>query len=115
MNLFRHSTDTVVFAAGQTIFNEGEPGDVAYGIQNGEVDIVLRGKVVDTEGPGSIFGEMALIDSLPRSASAIARTDCTLVRIDEKRFTALVERTPYFSLHVMKLMAERLRRYRPSS
>ena len=115
MNLFRHSADVVSFAAGQTVFQEGEPGECAYGVQEGEVDIVLHGNVVDTAGPGDIIGEMALIDSLPRSASAVARTECKLVLVDEKRFAALVQQTPYFSLHVMKLMAERLRRYMSSS
>jgi len=115
MNLFRHSTDCVSFAPGETIFTEGELGNVAYGVQEGEVDIVLHGNVVDTAGPGSIIGEMALIDSMPRSASAVAHTQCKLVVVDEKRFTALVQQTPYFSLHVMKLMAERLRRYMASS
>jgi CRP-like cAMP-binding protein len=47
----------------------------------------------------------------PRSALAIARIDCRLVPIDEKRFTFLVQQTPYFSIQVMRVIAERLRRY----
>ena len=115
LNIFRHAKDGIQFSAGQTIFTEGEHGDVAYGIQDGEIDIVLHGRTVDTAGPGSIVGEMALIDAKPRSASAIAKTDCTLVPVDAKRFTFLVQQTPFFALNVMRLMTERIRRYMEES
>ena len=61
-------------------------------------------------GPGTIFGEMALIDLGPRSASAVAVTDCELVSIEKRRFWFLVQETPYFAETVMRVMAERLRR-----
>jgi len=53
---------------------------------------------------------MALIDAGPRSATAIAKTQCVLVPIDEKRFADLVGRRPEFALHVMRVLANRLRR-----
>ena len=80
-----------------------------YIVKEGEVDILVHGKTVETVGPGEILGEMALIDQNPRSATAVARTDCQLVPIDEKRFTFLVQQTPYFSIEVMRIMARRLR------
>ena len=111
LNLFRSATDVESFKAGQMIFETGSSGDVMYVVQEGEVDIVLAGRVIDTSGAGGIIGEMALISDKPRSASAIAKTDCKLVPIDEKRFTFLVQQTPYFSIQVMRVIAERLRRY----
>jgi CRP-like cAMP-binding protein len=57
----------------------------------------------------SIFGEMALIDSEPRSATAVAITDVELVPISEKQFLFLVGQTPYFALKVMRTLAQRLR------
>ncbi len=57
-----------------------------------------------------MIGEMALIDHLPRSASARATTDAKLVPIDQRRFLFLVQETPFFAIHVMKVMADRLRR-----
>jgi CRP-like cAMP-binding protein len=81
-----------------------------YAVSEGEVDILVHGKVVETVGPGGILGEMALIDTKPRSATAIAQTDCKLVPISEKRFTFLIQQTPHFALQVMRVMAERLRR-----
>jgi CRP-like cAMP-binding protein len=53
---------------------------------------------------------MALLDKEPRSTTAIANTDCRLVPVDQKRFTFLVQQTPYFAIEVMQIMAERLRR-----
>jgi len=107
--LTRFASDQRPFSAGQTIFSEGQAGDVMYIVKEGEVDIVVHGKTVETIRSGDIVGEMALIDRHPRSASAVARTDCQLVPIDEKRFTFLVQQTPYFALEVMRVMARRLR------
>ncbi|HXQ21148.1 MAG TPA: cyclic nucleotide-binding domain-containing protein, partial [Candidatus Acidoferrales bacterium] len=66
--------------------------------------------VVETMGPGGILGEMALIDQNPRSATAVAKTDCTLVPVNEARFKFLVKQVPAFSLEVMRVMASRLRK-----
>jgi CRP/FNR family transcriptional regulator, cyclic AMP receptor protein len=111
LNLFRNSTNVLSYTAGQTIFEAGTPGDIMYVVQEGDVDIVLTGRVIDSSGPGGIIGEMALISDKPRSATAVAKTDCKLVPIDEKRFTFLVQQTPYFAIQVMRVIAERLRRY----
>jgi CRP/FNR family cyclic AMP-dependent transcriptional regulator len=96
-------------AAGSTIFREGDPGDVMYGVRAGEVSIRLRGIEVETAGPGDFFGELAMIDHGPRSADASAKTDCELVRIDERPFQFMVQQTPYFALEVMRAIAVRLR------
>jgi CRP-like cAMP-binding protein len=101
---------TEYFAAGQTIFTQGEHGHVMYVILEGEVDIIYLDTVLETVGPGGIIGEMALIDHSPRTASAIARTDCRLLPVNEKRFYYKVQAAPDFALNVMKTMAERLRR-----
>jgi CRP/FNR family transcriptional regulator, cyclic AMP receptor protein len=110
LDLFRHTDDAVAFEAGQVIFESGQPGDVMYVVLDGEVDILVHDRIVDTAGPGSIVGEMALIDAQTRSATARARTACRLVPVTERRFTFLVQQTPYFALTVMRIMAERLRR-----
>ena len=111
LNLFRNAKDVQSFTAGQTIFEAGQPGDLMYVVQEGDIDIMLAGRVIDTAGPGGIIGEMALISDKPRSAAAVAKSDCKLVPIDEKRFTLLVQQTPYFAIQVMRVIAERLRRY----
>jgi CRP-like cAMP-binding protein len=95
---------------GDVIFNEGDAGDYMFIVQEGLVDIILNGKVVETVGEGGILGEMALVDQESRSAGAVAKTDCRVVPVSQKQFTFMVQETPYFALQVMHIMAERLRR-----
>jgi CRP-like cAMP-binding protein len=106
---FRNSEDAQTFRAGQIVFTEGDPGNMMYAILEGEVDIMVGDQVVGIIPAGSIVGEMALIDHSPRSATAVARTECRLVPIDERRFLFMVQQTPNFSLDVMRIMAARLR------
>lgn len=110
LNLFKHETDTQSHAAASVIFHKGDDARSMYVVLRGEVDIMLEGRVLTTETAGSIFGEMALIGDHRRSADAIAKSDCVLVSIDERRFAFLVGQTPYFALHVMQLLGERIRR-----
>ena len=109
LTLFKNSKEYEMVPAGRHIFDEGQHGDLMYVVIEGEAEIRVRDRTVDTVGPGGILGEMALIDEKPRSATAIAKVDCKLVPIDQRRFTFLVQETPFFSLHVMKVMADRLR------
>ncbi len=110
IDLFRNTHDYVLYEPGQIVFEEGRPGDVMYAILDGEVEITVQGKPIDLVGSGGIIGEMALLDDSPRSGTARAKTQSKLVPIDQKRFTFLVQQTPYFSIQVMRIMAERLRR-----
>jgi CRP-like cAMP-binding protein len=106
----RHTDETVRFAAGQVIFRLGDPGDAMYVVKSGKVDIVCGESLIDTVGPGGIVGEMALIGGELRSATAVARTDCALTPIDERRFEVLVQQTPSFAVMVMRVLVQRLRR-----
>jgi CRP/FNR family cyclic AMP-dependent transcriptional regulator len=110
INLFQNDPNRDTYSAGQTIFFEGESGNVMYGVVEGEVEITLRGKHLDTIEAGGIFGELALVDDSPRSATAVAKTNCQVVRISEERFAFLVEQTPYFAVEVMRIMADRIRK-----
>jgi CRP/FNR family cyclic AMP-dependent transcriptional regulator len=97
------------FQRGETIFREGDTADCLYVLKEGEVDITLGNRLLKPLTPGEIFGEMALIDGSPRSATALARTDVTLIPVNEKQFVFLVGQLPYFALGVMRVLAERLR------
>jgi CRP-like cAMP-binding protein len=94
---------------GETIFKEGEPAREHYIIQSGKVDIQLGNRLLDTLEANDIFGEMALIDGAPRSATATAKTDVALVPMSKKDFLSLVTRAPTFALDVMGMLARRLR------
>jgi len=111
MNLaiLRNERDVRSFPTGAVIFKEGDPPDFMYGVVDGTVNIVVGDRVIETAEPGTLFGEMALIDKKPRSAHAVAATSCRLACIDERRFLFLAQQTPNFALHVMRTLADRLR------
>ena len=111
LSIFANDADGEVYPAGHRFCAIGEPGDAMYVVLAGEVDIVLRGKVLESVRAGGIFGEMALIDHLERSADAVAKTDVRVAAIDQKRFLYLVRNHPFFALEVMKVMTDRLRRF----
>jgi len=110
IHLFDKSTDFVVMPAGHVLFSEGEVGDCMYAVLGGEVDIVIHGKVIDTVEAGGIIGEMALVEDLPRTATAVVRTEAKLVRVDKNRFLFMVQQTPFFALQVLSIVTHRLRR-----
>ncbi len=110
IDLFRNEDNTLDFPSGATIFGEGDAGDAMFVVVAGEVDLLVRGKLVEHLTPGGVLGEMALIAQGNRSATAVAKTDCKLVPIDEKRFKFLVQQTPNFALQLMRIIADRLRR-----
>lgn len=108
--ILRHEPDTRSFKQGETIFKEGDPADCMFAVVDGAVEILLRGAVVERIVAGGVFGEMALIDGQPRSATAVAAADSSIAAISEKRFIRLVEVTPRFALQMMQVITERLRR-----
>jgi CRP/FNR family cyclic AMP-dependent transcriptional regulator len=97
------------YEAGEAIFRAYDMGFEMYVVLEGQVELTIDNKVLETLGPGEPFGEMALIDQTPRTATAIAKTPCKLVVIPEKRFLFMVQQTPHFALQIMKVMADRLR------
>ena len=112
---FKRDKRAFQVTAGSYIFHEGDQSSEMYVILDGQVDIIVGDKIVETVDPGGVFGEMALIGPAPRSGSAVARFDATLVPVDNRRFQILVQQTPYLSIHVMGVLADRLRRMPPAA
>lgn len=111
LDVFRDSHNAREVAAGDSLFRRGEPGDVMYVILEGRVDVTIDDDLVESLEPGAILGEMALVSDRPRSANATAAIDSRVVPVDKTWFTYLIRQTPTFGLHVMSVMAERLRRF----
>jgi CRP-like cAMP-binding protein len=109
-DLFADSKKKMTFAPGDVVFKEGDKGDVMYVVLEGEVLIIAGSQVVDELSQGDLFGEMALIDDSPRSATATAKSEATLALVDQADFLFLVQHSPFFSIHVMRILAERMRR-----
>lgn len=107
------SSNTVQFDAGQVIIRENTPGDSAYIILAGRVEVSKRiegqAVVLVTLGPGSIFGEMSLLDGSPRSATARAVELTRLSVIDRRRFQAIMNAIPREVRPLFSALSERLR------
>lgn len=104
----------------EVIFEEGSIGRHMYVISSGSVQIQKQGNggvvPLSVLGKGDIFGEMALVDSLPRSATAVAAEDnTTIVEVDHAHFVYLVGQQPAFALFVLKALSLRLRGQMESS
>lgn len=110
LSLFRHEPEPTVVEAGAILFQAGAPASEMYVVLDGAIDIVREGRVIETIEPGGIVGELALIDDGSRSADAVARTTARLAPVSRERFAFLVQQTPFFALHVMRVLADRLRR-----
>jgi CRP/FNR family cyclic AMP-dependent transcriptional regulator len=110
LDILAKESESQRFEPRQVIFEEGEAGTVMYVVIDGEVEVRLGGRIVETLGPGEPFGEMALIDHAPRVATVVAKTPCRLAVIPERRFLAMIQGTPDFALQIMRVMADRLRK-----
>ncbi|GAB4379077.1 MAG: hypothetical protein Kow00121_32370 [Elainellaceae cyanobacterium] len=110
LSIFQRQAEPKVYPAGQAIFNKGEPADYMYGILEGEVEISVNGKTVETLSTGEVFGTGALIEIKDRAYTAIAKTDCKLAFLDRARFMFAIQETPIFALEVMRNYSDRLLR-----
>jgi CRP-like cAMP-binding protein len=115
--LQRVAADLVLrrYQARDTIFHEGDPGHQLYLVQSGQVRIFVNGldgtetSVILIGRPGQLFGELAIIDGLPRSASAIAMDETLLLTLERDRFRHHMSRTPQLALNFMQALSRRLR------
>lgn len=100
---------TVRHFAGATVMREGQSGAFMYVVKDGRVDITIRGNLVEVAAPGGTFGEMAVVDTAPRTATAIAREACELLQVDRPSLLAAVKRDPSFAMALLWGVSERLR------
>ena len=110
VSILQKQPDPKLFSSGQVLFKEGQLGDFMYGLLEGEVDLRINGKAVETIRPGEVFGVGALVGVEKRTYTAVAKTDCKVAFLDQRRFFFAVQETPMFALEVMKSYSERLSR-----
>jgi CRP/FNR family transcriptional regulator, cyclic AMP receptor protein len=96
-------------AAGTVIAREGEPGVGLFIIVEGTADVSIGGRKKATLGPGEFFGEIALLDGGPRTATVSAKTDMVLLGLTEWVFRGLMHEQPSIALKTLQQMAGRLR------
>jgi uncharacterized membrane protein len=102
------------FKAGQTIFSQGDESTAMYVIAEGHVNIHLPGEAsrrlsLKDITQGEFFGELGLLDGEPRSASVLATTDVILLELSRPMLSSYIEDRPRAALHILKMMAQRLR------
>jgi CRP-like cAMP-binding protein len=103
-------------AQGKAFFTEDEKssgffskGAKMYYLVDGEVSLTVGRKVIGSVGKGEIFGEMASLAQMARSATAVAKTDCSVISLDDKQFRRAIEKSPDFTLMLMSIIIDRLR------
>ncbi|TAN56769.1 MAG: cyclic nucleotide-binding domain-containing protein [Rhodospirillales bacterium] len=98
-----------VFYAGQKIFGEGEAGDRAYIIQDGTVEITKNGVTLARLNKGELFGEMALVDDMPRMATAKAASDVSVVIISRDTFREKLAKADPFIRGLLSIFVRNIR------
>ena len=114
LEFFRAGGKAEAAAAGTKFFEENQKAgflsrDKMYLLMEGEVTLSAKGKLIGAVKAGEIFGEMAAISESPRTASAVAKTDCRVIALDDKDFQKALQVKPEFALMLMGMMILRLR------
>jgi CRP-like cAMP-binding protein len=103
------AAEPVKVTAGTTVCDEGEVGQTFYFIVSGTAAVVRNGRKVAELGPGGYFGELALLDRLPRSATVKSVSDMELLAIAQKDFNKLLRESPTLTRKLLVATASRLR------
>jgi CRP/FNR family transcriptional regulator, cyclic AMP receptor protein len=109
----RQSLDEVTVGPGRVLCREGSVGREFFLIVEGRASVRRKDRKIATLGPGRYFGELALLDRLPRSASVIADTDMTLLVLEQRAFIGILDSVPSLARKLLGAMAVRLREADP--
>jgi len=107
--------DELNLSAGETLFNAGEPGESLYVVRSGEVELFIKDTAgqripLAMVGAGEVFGELALLDRSPRTATAIAMADTTLLELDRDDLLLLFESSPTAALRLLAALGRMTRK-----
>ncbi len=103
------ATDELTVEIGKVLTEQGRPGHEAFVIVEGEATVEIGGRVVTKLGPGTHFGELALLDGGPRTATVTATTELTLLVISQRAFFSLLDEVPGLSRKILTTMAGMVR------
>lgn len=109
LGLIARVADEISVPEGKVITSEGQAGREFFVIADGKAKVAVGGKRVATLGPGDFFGEMALLEDLPRAATVTAESDMELYVVERRAFTALVSEAPTVAIKIMRGLAHRVR------
>ncbi len=100
---------TIYSKKNDVIIREGEESTDAYIILAGEVNVIKNDQIIATLKENSLFGEIGLVDQRPRTATCVAKTNCTLGTVTRDNYTMLLEHRPKAVLPILRLVADRMR------
>ena len=103
------ASDEVTVKAGRVLVEEGKPGHEFFLIVSGTATVKRGGRKIATLGPGQYFGELALLDREPRSATVVADTEMDLVVLGQREFAGVIDAVPTMAHKLLGSMARRLR------
>ena len=112
LKLIAFTSDSIAYRAGQVICRQGQAGDAASVLVEGEADVSVATEagdyVVATLGAGDVVGEISILCDTPRTATVTARTSLTALRVRKESFLQLLKQFPEIATEVMRGLAERL-------
>ncbi|RLE24499.1 MAG: hypothetical protein DRJ50_04565 [Actinobacteria bacterium] len=103
------ASDEITMTAGTLVVDQGQTGREAFVVLDGNVTVKRNNRKIATLGPGSVVGELSLLDHGPRTATAVCETDCTLLVIDQRRFLGVIDDVPSISHKLLAALASRIR------
>ncbi|HEY9057668.1 MAG TPA: cyclic nucleotide-binding domain-containing protein [Aurantimonas sp.] len=112
LKLIAFTADSITYRAGQVLVRQGQPGDAAYVLVEGEAEVSVETAsgdyVVATLGAGDVVGEISILCDSPRTATVTASTDVSALRVRKDSFLQLLRQFPEIAAEVMRTLAERL-------
>jgi CRP/FNR family transcriptional regulator, cyclic AMP receptor protein len=109
LQVVARASDEVSIAKGKVVVEEGKPGHEFFLIVDGNASVLRNGRKLATLGPGHYFGELALLDRGPRSATVKADSDMTVLVVGQREFAACLDEVPGLARKLLSAMAARLR------
>jgi len=103
------ASDEINMSAGSLNDDQGQTGREAFVVLEGTVTVKRNGKKVNSLGPGTVVGELSLLDHGPRTATVICETDCELLLLDQRHFMGVLDDVPALAHKLLGTLASRIR------
>jgi len=103
------ASDEITMPAGSLIVDQGQTGREAFIVLEGTVTVKRNGKKINSVGPGTVVGELSLLDHGPRTATVICDTDCVLLLLDQRHFMGVLDDVPALAHKLLATLAGRIR------
>jgi CRP-like cAMP-binding protein len=108
-SIFKNEPTRQSFSAGEILIREGEENEKMFIILSGDLEVRVGGKSVASLKEGDLFGELSMIDKEPASGDIVALSGGEFVTLDERRFLAVSQQNPFFTMGILRVVTAKLR------